>query len=193
MISLVEGSAPVSTAIDTLGGLPAHPAVVHLPVVMVPLAFVLTLLVLWPRARTWALPTATGAAVLGLFGALLAGSTGEALEESVRRTPLVRDHVNTAEQVNLFLVPFVLFLCVLLVAHWARNDSFPFASRLTPLTRRLVPRLASMPARVTTVLLALAVLTGALASWKTYDAGHSGAKSVWHDVRIVPGHGGDDD
>jgi hypothetical protein len=107
----------------------------------------------------------------------------------VRRTPLLREHTETAEAVMAFLVPFVLLLLAALVLHWARNNSFPFASGLTPLTKRITPRLASVPARVTTVLLALSVLTGALASWKTYDAGHSGAKSVWNGVKILPEHG----
>ena len=180
-------------AIDTLGGLPAHPAVVHLPVVMVPVAFVLSLFAFAPRARRWALPAATASAALGLVGALLAGSTGEALQGSVPRTELVRAHIRAADQVNFFLVPFLVLLCVLLVAQWARTDSFPFASRLTPLTKRVAPRMAAWSARTVAVLLGLTVVLGAIASWKTYDTGHSGAKSVWHDVKIVPGHEGDDD
>lgn len=178
-------------AIDTLGGLPAHPAIVHLPVVMVPVAFVLALVALRAGTRRWSLPAATVSAVLGLVGALLAGSTGEALQNSVERTALVRSHIRAADQVNFFLVPFVVLLCLLMVVEWARTDSVPFASRLTPLTRRVVPSLAKWPARTVSALLAVTVVLGALASWKTYDAGHSGAKSVWHDVKIVPG--GDDD
>ena len=180
-------------AIDTLGGLPAHPAVVHLPVVMVPVAFVLSLLALAPRARRWALPAATATAVLGLVGSLLAGGTGEALQGSVPRTPLVRDHTQAAEMVNVFLVPFLVLLCVLLLAQWARTDSIPFASRLTPLTKRVAPRMAAWSTRTLAAILGATVLFGALASWATYDAGHTGAKSVWHDVKIVPGHEGDDD
>ena len=180
-------------AIDTLGGLPAHPAVVHLPVVMVPLAFALTVLAVWPRVRPWALPAATGAAVLGLLGSLLAGGTGEALEESVKRTPLVRDHTQAAEMVNVFLAPFLALLCVLLFAHWARAGSIPFASRLTPLTRRVVPRVAAWSARTVSIILAATVLSGALASWATYNAGHTGAKSVWNGVKIVPEREGDHD
>ena len=178
--------------IDTLGGLPAHPAVVHLPVVMVPVAFVLTLCAASPRARRWALPSAAATGILGLIGALIAGGTGEALQGSVPRTDLVRNHIHAADQVNLYLVPFVVLVCVLLLIQWSRTDSFPFASRLTPLTKRIAPRLATASGRTVTVLLALSMVTGALASWKTYDAGHSGAKSVWHDVKIVPGHGDDD-
>ncbi|MGA1363297.1 MAG: DUF2231 domain-containing protein, partial [Ilumatobacteraceae bacterium] len=154
----------MNLAIDTLGGLPAHPAVVHLPVVMVPLALVLTLLAVWPRVRAWALPGATAAALLGMVGASLAESSGEALEDSVRRTPLLREHTETAEAVMAFLVPFVLLLLVALVLHSARTGRFPLASRLTPLTTRVLPRLAAVRAGVLAAFLAVTCVVGGLAA-----------------------------
>lgn len=179
-------------AIDTLGGLPAHPAFVHVPVVLVPLAFILALTAVWQRTKGWALPAATVAAIGGLFGALLAGGTGEALQHSVRSTELVRNHVRIAEQVNFYLVPFTVLLCLLLFVQWARTDSIPFAQQLSPLTRRVVPRMTGWSSRTIALIAAVACLFGALATWKTLDAGHTGAKSVWKDVKIIPGEDDDD-
>jgi uncharacterized membrane protein len=181
-------------AIDTLGGLPAHPAVVHLPVVMVPVAFVLALLAVRGRFRSWALPSAAASAILGLIGSLLAGGTGEALQSSVERTALVRNHVNAAERVNFFLVPFVALAVVMLVVEWARRGTIPFASRLTRVTDLIVPRVTAWSARTVTSLLVVVALLGGFASWAVYDAGHTGAKSVWNGVRIAPEkHDGDYD
>lgn len=181
-------------AIDTLGGLPAHPAIVHIPVVMVPVAFVLAALAVRPGFRAWALPSAVASSFVGLVGALLAGGTGESLQHSVDRTQLVRDHVQAADRVNMFLVPFTVLVVVALVVHWARQGTIPFAARLTRVTDAIVPRVTRWSARTVTALIAVTALIGGLASWAVYDAGHSGAKSVWNGVKIVPeNHGGDDD
>ena len=181
-------------AIDTLGGLPAHPAIVHIPVVMVPVAFVLAALAVRPGFRAWALPSAVVSSFVGLVGALLAGSTGEALQNSVDRTQFVRNHIQAADRVNVFLVPFTVLIVVALVVHWARQGTIPFASRLTRVTDAIVPRVTRWSARTVTALIAVTAVIGGFASWAVYDAGHSGAKSVWHDVKIVPeNHGGDND
>lgn len=70
---------------ETFDGLPAHPLVVHLPVVLVPLAALAVLaLALRPRLlRTFGV-VVTVLAGVGFAGALLATNSGEALEESFR-------------------------------------------------------------------------------------------------------------
>jgi hypothetical protein len=131
--------------------------------------------------------------LVGLVGALLAGGTGEALQNSVERTALVRNHIRAADRVNVFLVPFTVLIIAALVVHWARQGTIPFTSRITRITDAVVPRVTRWSARTVTAVIAVTAVIGAFASWAVYDAGHSGAKSVWHDVKIVPENHGDND
>ena len=72
-------------------GLPAHPLLVHVPIVLVPLATVLALLALWAPARRPALLAAAALSLLGAVGTYLAVGAGEHLEDRVGRTALVDD------------------------------------------------------------------------------------------------------
>ena len=172
-------------ALNTFGGIPAHPLLVHIPVMMIPLALALALLALWPKVRTSALWGATGSAFIGLIGCFLASGSGEALEHAVEHSDLLRKHTEAGDAVAIFATPFFLVLLATLVIHLARNESLPFGLKL--------PSLKKLGAGVVTGLLALSVGLGALASWKTYDAGHSGAKSAWKDVDLGKVTEGNDD
>lgn len=174
-------------ALDVVGGVPAHPLLVHIPVVMIPLALILAASAFVTRIRTTALWGATGSAVVGLIGSALSGSSGEALQNAVQRTDLLRAHTQAGELVTAVTVPFVLVLVVALAVHLSQTESIPviksvgFAKKVT--------------ATMFTGILALTSILGLVASWKVYDAGHSGAKSAWRDVdvtKIREGEGDDD-
>lgn len=171
-------------ALNTFGGIPAHPLLVHIPVMMIPLALALTVLAFWGRVRTSALWGATGAAFIGLIGCFLASGSGEALENAVEKSALLRKHTEAGDAVAAFTAPFFIVLLAVLVIHLARNEALPFGLKL--------PKLRTIGAGVVTGLLVLSTALGALASWKTYDAGHSGAKSAWNDIdlsKVTEGHG----
>src|SRR4051794_38728701 len=72
---------------DHINGLPLHPLIVHIPVAMLPLAFlgvaVMMLRRTWYDRYRWAV-LVIGA--IGTLGAILAAATGESLESDVRRT-----------------------------------------------------------------------------------------------------------
>lgn len=176
-------------ALNTFGGIPAHPLLVHIPVMMIPLALALAALSFWPKVRTSALWGATGSAFIGLIGCFLASGSGEALQNAVEKSALLRKHTEAGDAVALFAAPFFVVLLATLVIHLARNENLPFGMKF--------PSLKKVGAGVVTGLLALSVGLGVLASWKTYDAGHSGAKSAWNDIdlsKVTEGHGeGDDD
>ena len=176
-------------AIDTVGGIPAHPLLVHIPVLMIPLALVLTLLAFYQPARTAALWGATGSAFVGLIGCFLASGSGEALQNAVQRSALLREHTEAGDMVAAFAAPFFIVLLVALVIELSRQDAVPFVKSVSMAKRASASAL--------TGVMALSVVLGAVASWKTYDAGHSGAKSAWHDVDISKVHenegGGDGD
>ena len=175
-------------ALDTFGGLPAHPLVVHIPVVLIPVAFALALLSFWKPVRTGALWAATGSASVGLIGAALAGGSGESLQNAVDRTDLVRDHAQAGEIVAPFASLFLVVLLCALVVHLSKTDSVPFLKSVS------IAKKAGAGAM--TALLALSSVVGVAASWATYAAGHTGAKSAWHKVdlsRVTEGEEGDDD
>src|SRR3954449_1821659 len=101
--------------LDTIGGIPLHPLIVHAVVVLVPLASLLLLLAaVSPRIRHWAgilTPiTATVALVLVPF----ATQSGEALEKRVEASPALEEHTELGDS----LLYFVIVLAVLAWALW---------------------------------------------------------------------------
>ena len=63
-------------ALDNISGIPAHPLVVHIPVVLIPLGFVLAVAAMWKRFRTQLLIAAAVAAGLILIYGLAALAMG---------------------------------------------------------------------------------------------------------------------
>ncbi|MBV9952737.1 MAG: hypothetical protein JO291_12340 [Acidimicrobiia bacterium] len=151
---------------ETILGLPAHPLIVHAPVVLVPLATIGALLaLLWARSRNWSLPVTAVLALGGLVGVQLAMWSGENLESSGEHSALIEHHSELAAQAR----PIVLLFAVLAgLAAWAGITS----ARGRDIARRLL-----LP------LCALSLLSGALATTWIGRTGHTGAKSVWSDER----------
>src|SRR4051812_23820694 len=103
--------------INDIGGLPAHPLLVHLPVVLVPLATVGALLMLLRPSwrRVYELPTAV-LAVLGALATQLAIGSGESLEHRVAESDLVERHSQIAEQARPFIFAFALVMVLVVAA-----------------------------------------------------------------------------
>lgn len=157
--------------IETLNGLPAHPLIVHLPVVMVPLALVGAILALAvPRWRSWAVPVTAVFATLGFFGVQLAVMSGEGLEELTGEEgeALIEKHSHLAEQARpIVFVFFLLAVAAAVIVHLARRDEEAGNGATSTMRKLVVP------------VLVLSVLTGALSTVWIYRTGHSGAESVW--------------
>jgi uncharacterized membrane protein len=156
--------------LDTFDGVPIHPLLVHLPVVLVPLALVaIVLAIAVPRWRSWAAPVALALAVLASVGTYLAQESGPPLEERVEdsggRSELLEEHTEMGET----LLPWVLVFTGLLVAAVA-VPALAGEQRRQQMARAVVP------------LLVLAGVSGGLATWKVYEVGHSGARAAWEDV-----------
>ena len=179
-------------AFDSLGGIPSHPLLVHIPVVLVPVAMLLMLLSLWPRVRTSALWGASGAAVGGFIGAVLAAGSGESLEHAVKRSALLRHHTELGDQVQGYAGVFAVLAIVTLVIHLSRIDALPFEKVLSPVSKRIAPLAKKLPAGAVAAVIAFVSVAGIVATWQTYNAGHSGAKAVWNDTKITSTGGGDD-
>jgi hypothetical protein len=150
---------------------------VHLPVVLVPLALLgLLVAVVRPAWRVALGPVVAVVAGIGFIGAIIASNSGEALEDDLAETGMtitdaIRDHGEMGERVPLIAgLFFVLVLVWVLVAAWRRRAG----------DERATAKLRS-PKVVLAALLSLSVLAGTVATVSVIRTGHSGAESVWGD------------
>lgn len=146
---------------ETLNGLPLHPLVVHVAVVLVPLSGVLAvLMVLIPRFSARFGPLIALLAWLGVAAGAVAKESGEMLQEVTQRAPEV--HVESGDLFPVFAIAQAVLISLL----W-------FADRRG---RR----------GIFGVLIALVTLVAvAAAGYWTYRTGDSGAQAVWQDA--LPG------
>lgn len=160
--------------INDIGGLPAHPLVVHLPVVLVPLA------------------------TLAATATQLATGSGESLEERVRESDLIETHSRIAEQARPWIFAFAIVMIVAVVIDLlVRRSAAPepeAADAVEPAVggsgggvavatrpRTAAPSAARM-ATAAIVLCAAGVGLGAVSTVQVYRTGRSGAKATWHDT-----------
>jgi len=163
--------------IDRLFGLPAHPLLVHLPVVMVPLAALVAVVFAvrprWLDRFGWVLVAVAGA---GALGALLAAGSGEALEGQLRAdgeriTPAIHEHAELGDTARtIAVVFFFVVLGVVLVRWYARRRAG--SGDVLSLVR------STAGAVLAAVLL---VACAGAAMYTMVKAGHQGAKVVWED------------
>lgn len=176
--------------LDNLFGLPAHPLLVHFPVVVVPIAAAMGILMAvrpaWLDRFGWWLVGTSG---LGFLGAILAAGSGESLEEKVRESEVLEHHTQLGETARV--VAGILFLVAVLVVgarYWMRKN--------TEKSNGLTNFLKSQAGVV--VVSAIMVVASGAAAYTMVDAGHQGAKASWQDVtkgeerREGNDHGGED-
>jgi uncharacterized membrane protein len=164
---------------DTLFGLPAHPLLVHIPIVLLPLAAIGVIVMLikpsWHQRYRWVV---LGMGIAGALGATLAAQAGEELEnrivavegrEAARRW---HDHAEMGETARNVALLFVLVLLVFVLLPWwqERRVYQPDADGVVPNGGHRV---------LVIVVSVLAVLTAAGSVVTIVQAGHTGSKSVW--------------
>lgn len=171
---------------ETIGGVPTHPLIVHIPVVMVPLALIAVIAYFfvpgWRRPLVW---VAGALSAGGALGAVLAASSGESLRERVRETNALEDHAEMGETARLLAFIFFLIVVALVVYQEVRSrrgdgegeGSPPEPGKLVALaTHRLMYPL----------LVVLLLISGGAAVWSLAAAGHAGAKITWEKVGQSP-------
>jgi len=171
---------------DKIFGLPAHPLLVHIPVVLVPLALLGALLIAFSarlRARLgW---TVAVISVLGGLGAVLAAGAGESLEERVNETSLVEQHAEMGETARLMGVLFAVVVVVFVAGEWWLRRRVARESSTAAQEDPSAPTSPASPARWMRWALPTAAVVmlgiGAGATYAMVDAGHSGAKATWED------------
>lgn len=169
--------------IDQIQGLPAHPLVVHLPVVLIPLTLVLAIVaVAWRGGRRWLSLAVLIGATGSMLGAQVAVMTGDWLEEHVDRSSLISEHAELGEGARTFAILMFLAAVAFFVREW--SNRLPGGERLRGL---LAPRAVAVA--ISVALLATAILSTV---W-VVRAGHMGAKAAWSDVSSRGAANGDGD
>lgn len=157
---------------ETVFGVPAHPLVVHAPVVLLPLAAVGVAVMLirhaWYERYKWAV-LAIGA--LGTLGAILATSTGEELEDTIGER--VGSHAGDGELARTVAIVFFVALAAYVLVPW-------FLERRADRTETPDAD-ATGPSWLRPTLMVVVALTALATVVTIVDAGHSGASKVWED------------
>jgi|GEM_PF-699593 len=177
----------LAPAIIELGGIPAHPLVVHAAVVLVPLLAIAVIVLMLLRAdlrRKWGMPLAVVA--LGLLvvtqvavftGEQLANATGEADE------PEIHEHGEHGETLRLVLAAMTVLLGA---TAWADRRAAPAAVAASSAAGATSDRrsLLTTGLRAATGVAALGVIATAV------NTGHSGAWAVWRETAAEINGGG---
>ena len=165
-------------------GLPAHPLIVHAPVVLLPLAFIGAILcVVKPNWRpALIIPTAV-LGIVGALGAILASQSGEWLQARVPESGEVQDHQQLGEMARNLSILFAGSLCV-----WALRDLVETRGwfKDTFVADLVKPKWIAAAATVGVLLF------GGLTTAWVVQAGHSGAKAAWKG-KLQPARPGEGD
>jgi hypothetical protein len=167
--------------IETIFGLPAHPLIVHVPVVLIPLcalgAVLMAFSPAWRHRIGWIVVVLAGVAV---GASQLSVGSGEALEEALDdESELLERHAELGE--TFTWVALVFFLAVLALMIWDTMQRRKAAAADEPFDTERVSR---SPLGI--VLSIVVVLTAVGAGYRVYEVGHSGAEAVWQDDGGTP-------
>lgn len=164
--------------IAKLFGLPAHPLLVHLPVVLVPMAAIGAILIAvrpsWRSRFGVLVAVVSGIALAGIQFAI---GSGEALEERVQETAAVERHTELADMTRLSVLVFFLAVTAFVVYDRRRLHRAIATGPGTPA--------AAGPSRLAMGLAAVTIVTSLLATAAVVRAGHTGAEAVWERTTLV--------
>lgn len=171
---------------DTLFGLPAHPLLVHIPIVLLPLAAIGVVVMLikpaWHRRYRWVV---LGMGIAGALGATLAAQAGEELEgriiavEGREAAASWEHHADLGETARNFALLFMIVLIVFVFVPWWLERKAGSTGSLTESGGTATP---NRNMRILTIAVsALAVLAAVGTVVTIVQAGHTGSESVWED------------
>ena len=167
--------------ISTIQGIPAHPLLIHIPVIGIPVcALMILLYVIRPAWREGLrVPTALVVAFTAIATVFAAGS-GEKLESMMspeaRASSLVHAHTELGDQTKAIVIVFGIVTILYLAIDWYRiHRAANGGSRIS----------SSTLATGLTALGILAIVLGGVSTVWDVRTGHAGAKATWHDA--LPG------
>lgn len=162
-----------------INGLPAHVLLVHVVIVLLPLAaLMLVLSAVWPAARARLGVLTPLVALVALVFVPITTHAGEWLRNHLQGNegqlnPLIARHA----QLGHTLLPWAIGVFVLAAAVWGLGRRFELVWRRTGGAHR--GERPALPPWVTAVLAVLAIAVSAGALIQLYRIGDSGAKAVW--------------
>lgn len=193
---------------DKLFGLPAHPFLVHIPIVLLPLAGIGTVAIAvrrsWYYTYRWIV---LALAVIGTAGAVLAASAGEELAGRIvavlgdQAARSWQDHADLGETARNVALAYLILLAAFVLVPWLMHrrspvigeDRPPEASATstastTSATSKTAAR-STGPRWLRPLLAGLAVVGAAGSVVTVIQAGHTGSRSVWQAYVDGSGHG----
>jgi len=174
--------------LETLFGLPAHPLLVHIPVVLVPLAAIIAIVFAfrpaWLDRFGWAL---VGLSFVGAIGAIFAAGSGEGLEtlQAEPESAAREDHFELGETARTIAILFFLIVAAIVVIRYLARKRAAKGEQATGLWAFLASKGAAI------LMAGALVLSGAAATYTMAKAGHQGAKLAWEE-EVQPGDTGDE-
>ncbi|HEV2088977.1 MAG TPA: DUF2231 domain-containing protein [Cryptosporangiaceae bacterium] len=169
---------------EEIFGIPAHPLMVHAPVVLVPLTALVALVygVVPPLRRHlgWLLALLALAAAGASVAAVL---SGEAFAAKLGSSPAIARHQDLGEAMRNFVVLLAVAAIALVVVDWLRIRRSRRAAESEAPGAAAAPRSGSLVLVGVSVVLTVGVLglAGAATAYAV-RAGHSGAEMVWGQV-----------
>jgi drug/metabolite transporter (DMT)-like permease len=140
---------------EKISGLPAHPLIIHIPVMLGPLVGLLCILMLVPKLRPKILPWTAAFGVLFALSTIIAVISGQNFAKAIQVGSAIREHAEAAKTLRLLAI----ILAAVLVAYWLA-------------AKRLGSRAMIAGALVVAAL-------GVAETAYTVKTGHAGAKVVW--------------
>ena len=95
---------------EKIGGLPAHPLIIHLPLVLGPLVGLLALLLLVPALRARLLVPTAGLSVLFAVAAIAAVSSGQTFAQNLGVGASVGTHADAAKTLRMLAIALAVGL-----------------------------------------------------------------------------------
>ncbi len=167
--------------LEKLFGLPAHPLLVHLPVVLIPLSGIIAIVFAfksaWLDRYGWHLVVLS---FVGAIGGVFAAGSGEGLEAIQRRagetaSAAAEDHFELGETArNMGLLFFLIVFAVVAVRWYARKQAAKDGG-----AESVWSKVNTKGAAI--AMAALLVLSAGAATYSISKAGHQGAKLVWEE------------
>ena len=164
---------------DKLFGLPAHPLLVHIPVVLVPVAAIVAVVFAlkpaWLDRFGWGLGALSG---VGALGAILAAASGQGLEglQNEAETVAREDHFELGETARLMAIIFFLVVTAVVLLRYVARRRATNGKEPAGMWRFIASKGGAIGIAV------VLVLSASAATYTISKAGHQGAKISWGDV-----------
>lgn len=160
---------------DLVGGLPVHPLIVHVAVVVLPVAAIALIVVMAlpraPRLLRWGV---VAALAVGALAAWIAKESGEALSERVGEAEV---HEELGEN-----LPLIAGITLALGVVWAVVAEFSARTALAATAASTATVATSRSRALLWVRIVISVMTAGMAVYVVYYTilvGHSGAVATW--------------